>query len=101
ERERLLRQFDAILDSLVLPNGVKKTSFARRLDAALTAFLARPERPPNGSSIRVLDLPSSSGVASLDSRALLASAYDIAEYVLADRYQVVYLDPNSSCVYDG
>ncbi|HEX6749979.1 MAG TPA: class I SAM-dependent methyltransferase [Longimicrobium sp.] len=101
EREALLRRFDAVLDSLVLPNGVAKTTYRRRQNAALAAFLERPERPPDGSPLRVLDLPSSSGASSLDTLALLRTRYPIGAYVLGDLCQEVYLDPETGCVYDA
>lgn len=101
EREALLARFDAIIESLVLPNGVAKTTYRRRQNAALAAFLERPERPADGSPLRVLDLPSSSGVASMDNLALLRTRYDVRQYVLADLCQEVYLDPEAGCVYDA
>ena len=101
EREALLRRFDAVVESLVLPNGVAKTTYRRRQNGALAAFLDRPERPPVASPLRVLDLPSSTGAASLDNLALLRTRYDVRAYVLADLCQDVYLDPAAGCVYDA
>lgn len=100
-RDELMRRFDAVLDSLVLPNGVRKTTYPRRQSGALAAFLARPERPPDGAPLRVLDLPSSSGAASLDTLRLLRARFRVDMYVLADLCQEVWLDDAAGCVYDG
>ncbi len=90
-----------ILDSIVLPNGVRKTTAAERQLNSLKHFLSRPERPPDGSSIRVLDLPSSSGVASVESYNLLCGHYNITSYVLADLCLEVKYDGNRNAIYDS
>jgi len=89
-----------IFDSIVLPNGVRKTTAPGRLRQTLNSFLSRPERPVENSCLRVLDLPSSSGVASVDSYNLLRSHYDIKSYVLADLCLEVQYDPKRKCIYD-
>ena len=91
---------DDIFESIVLPNGVRKTTAAGRQLNTLKHFLSRPERPPDGSSIRVLDLPSSSGVASVDSYNLLCCHYNITSYVLADLCLEVKYDRDRNAIYD-
>jgi SAM-dependent methyltransferase len=93
--------FDEILESIVLPNGVRKTTAAGRQVNTLKQFLRRPERPPEGASLRVLDLPSSSGAASVDSYDLLSGHYSIAAYVLADLCLEVKYDRSRNAIYDS
>jgi hypothetical protein len=91
---------DDIFESIVLPNGVRKTTAAGRQLNVLKHFLSRPERPPDGSCIRVLDLPSSSGIASIDSYNLLSRHYNITSYVLADLCLEVKYDRQRNAIYD-
>ena len=100
-REVLAWRFHDVLDSLVLPNGVRKTTWPRRHQHAVEAFLARADRPPDGTPLRVLDLPCSSGAASRDTRALLERCYGIRTWVLADLCMEVRLDADRGCVYDA
>lgn len=100
ERRTLSERFDAILDALVLPNGVRKTTYARRAQAGLARFLGEQAWRIEKTALRVLDLPSSSGRASLDSYTLLRRFYNIASYVLADICFAVYYDPVRRCVFD-
>src|SRR5277367_1063068 len=72
-RGELGRQFDSIVDQLTMPNGVTKTTFPRRLAHSVRAAISSVQIPR--SEIRVLDLPSSTGIASLDSLALLRERY--------------------------
>ena len=91
---------DDIFESIVLPNGVRKTTAVGRQLNTLKHFLSRPERPPDGSCIRVLDLPSSSGIASVDSYNLLRCHYNITSYVLADLCLEVKYDRKRNAIYD-
>ena len=75
---------EAIFDSVILPNGVRKTTSPGRQLNTLKHFLSRTERPADGANLRVLDLPCSNGVGSIDSHNLLRSHYGISAYVLAD-----------------
>jgi hypothetical protein len=98
-RAALAAQFDAIVDALVMPNGVKKTTYAGRLGEIVSSALAAA-----GSllpaEIRVLDVPSSTGVASLQSHALLSARHRISAYVLGDLYHGILYDPRRRCVFD-
>jgi hypothetical protein len=96
----LSARFDAILDSLVMPNGVRKTTYSRRQEEVLSRVLAHEGCTLNGGAIRVLDVPSSAGTDSLRSYALLSERHPIASYVLGDLcFEIVY-DPRRQCVFD-
>ena len=100
ERERLARQFDGILRGLVLPNGVSKATYAKRQNIVLEGVLADPACGLGTGALRVLDVPASSGIASLDSFRLLNRFYQVRRYVLGDlSFQVLY-DPDRECVFD-
>src|SRR5688572_25792935 len=66
-RPALSVRFDAIVDALVLPNGVRKTTYSRRQEEVLARVLAHEGCKLNGREIRVLDIPSSAGTDSLRS----------------------------------
>jgi hypothetical protein len=99
-RAAILARFDAIVDRLVLPNGVSKTTYLGRHEEMLTKVLAHPKCALNSAGVRVLDLPSSAGTGSLRSYALVAERYPVASYVLGDlSFEIVY-DPRRRCVFD-
>lgn len=100
ERAAIRRRLEAIVDAVVLPNGVRKTTYGGRQAKLLREVLADrscalPQRP-----LRVLDLPASSGAASIASRALLAAAHEVQQYVLGDLSFHLLLDRAHDCVYD-
>jgi hypothetical protein len=97
-RAPLLKQFDSIVDALVMPNAVTKTSYANRLSRSLSAVLSAVPLP--GTEIRVLDLPASTGVASLQSLALLRQRYRVISYVLGDKYHRILYDVRRRCIFD-
>jgi len=99
-RAELTRQLDAIADCLVMPNGVRKTSYADRLGRTVSTILSANRFSLPRSEIRVLDVPASTGVASLQSYALLSERYRIASYVLGDLYHGVLYDKRRRCVFD-
>ena len=90
---------EAIFDSITLPNGVRKTTSPGRQLNTLKQFLSRSERPGDGATIRVLDLPCSNGVGSIDSYELLRGHYGIASYVLADLCLELKYDRERNAVY--
>lgn len=97
-RGELGQQFNSIVDQLTMPNGVAKSTFPRRLahsvrEAITSVQLLRSE-------IRVLDLPSSTGIASLDNLALLQERYRVASYSLGDLYHSILYDPYRKCIFD-
>jgi hypothetical protein len=94
----LSRQFDAIVDQLTMPNGVTKTSYADRYEKALSKVLGRISLPR--SEIEVLDLPASSGIACLNTLAILQKNYRVKSYVLGDLYHKVLYDPVRRCIFD-
>jgi hypothetical protein len=97
-RAHLLRRFDAVVDLLVMPNAVTKTTYANRLTRTLSAVLSAVRLP--GGALRVLDVPASTGIASLQSLALLQEQYAVSSYVLADKYHRVFFDPGRRCIFD-
>lgn len=99
-RAKLASRFDSIVDRLVMPNGVQKTTYAARQTQTLAAVLDSGRARLPGSEIRVLDVPASTGIASLDSYALLSRHYRVASYVLGDLYHVVLYDAQRRCVFD-
>lgn len=98
ERAQLSRRFDSILDAMVMPNAVTKTTYANRLAPSISRALAAVRLP--SSEIRVLDVPSSTGIASLQNLALLQRSYRVTSYVLGDLYHELVYDPRRGCVYD-
>jgi hypothetical protein len=99
-RAALLKRFDAIMDSLVMPNGVTKTTYAQRQDQSLIRILDHDGCKLN-TPIRVLDVPSSAGTASLNMYAILCQRYQVVSYVLGDLYVDVVCDPKRRCVFDS
>jgi hypothetical protein len=97
-RAELSRQFDSIVDALVMPNAVKKTTYANRVTRSLSAVLSAVQLP--NSEIRVLDLPASTGIASLQSLTLLRERYRVTSYVLGDKYHKILYDPRRGCIFD-
>jgi hypothetical protein len=98
QRQQLLDQFDSIVDMLVMPNAVTKTTYANRLAHSLSSVLAAIDLP--NPEIRVLDLPASTGIASLQSLALLRERYRVSCYVLGDKYHRILYDARRRCVFD-
>jgi len=100
DREALTRAFLGIADHLVLTNGVRKTTYAQRQQAALATLLGSPEFRIPSETIRVLDIPSSIGIACLDSLEALERQYRVSAYVMADLYSFVQYDQARECVFD-
>jgi hypothetical protein len=98
KRAQLSKQFDSIVDALVMPNAVTKTTYADRLTNSLSAVLSAVQLP--SPEIRVLDLPASTGVASLQSLALLSERYRVISYVLGDKYHNILYDHRRRCIFD-
>jgi hypothetical protein len=98
ERAQLSRRFDSILDTLVLPNAVTKTTYANRLAPSVARALSAVRLP--SSEIRVLDVPSSTGIASLQNLAILQQSYRVTSYVLGDLFHELVYDPERGCVFD-
>lgn len=99
-REILDERVESIAASLVLANGVRKTTYRERHAAALKRIFDDEQVRVQKSRIRVLDIPSSFGTTSWDSHQALSEHYQIAKYVLADRYWKVLLNPTTECIYD-
>lgn len=100
ERRSCERQFERIMDSLVLRNGVTKTTYAGRHGQLLRRILSDPRVVPERASIDVLDVPSSAGMSSLDIHALLSERFTVTRYVLGDLYFNIHVDSDRQCVFD-
>ena len=99
-RQLLSERFDAIIDNLVMKNGVKKTTYAMRQNRILTNVLNEEKSRLDKNAIRVLDIPSSIGTASLDIYEMLSHQYTISSYLLGDLYFKIYYDQDRGCIYD-
>jgi hypothetical protein len=99
-RDVLDRQCDAIADALVMKNGVKKTTYQGRLCSTLAKFLGDDRCALRKPSIRVLDVPSSMGLASLSNLEMLSRRYLVERYVLGDLHFVIHYDRERECIYD-
>lgn len=97
-RADLSQQFDSIVDQLTMPNGVTKTTHAERYTPSLSAALSVVQLAR--SEISVLDLPASTGIASLKSLALLQRKFRVRSYVLADLYHSILYDSIRRCIFD-
>jgi len=100
QKERHAKQFDKIMDCLVMVNGVQKTTHPLRQHSILAKVLADEQCRPQKSAITVLDVPSSTGVAALDSIAMLSQSYIIRAYVLGDLCFHINYDTGRECVFD-
>jgi hypothetical protein len=98
KRGQLLKRFNSIVDALVMPNAVTKTTYESRLTRNLSAVLSAIQLPR--PDIRVLDLPASTGIAALQMLALLRERYQVVSYVLGDKYHKILYDPEHRCIFD-
>jgi len=92
--------FDKIMEGLAMPNGVQKMTRRLRQHSILAKVLADERCRPRKSAITVLDVPSSSGVAALDSIEMLRQYYTIRAYVLGDLCFHINYDTGRECVFD-
>lgn len=93
-------QFNAIVDNVVMSNGVKKTTYPMRHNTIVSKVLSHEGCRIAKDTIRVLDVPCSIGTSSLDTYKLLAKYYTISAYVLGDLYLRLYYDRRRECIYD-
>lgn len=100
EKSRLSSRYRSILNCIILQNGVTKTTYESRYGHVLAALQNDGRLKLNTSSIDVLDLPSSAGMASIECYDGLRQVYDLRSYVLGDLYWRLYLDEATNCVYD-
>ena len=98
-QEKMEWRLDGIVDRLVMPNGVKKTTYANRLSGILTSALSVVKLEKK--SIRVLELPSSSGSSSIDNINILEKFHALEAYVLGDLFHEILYDPQRQCVFDA
>jgi len=100
DRQKLSDQFNAIIHNLVMPNGVKKTTYSMRQGSILSAIFGEMSCRIPKEHIKVLDIPSSAGTASLNLYEVLTKHYKISSYVLGDLYFKIYYDRERECIYD-
>lgn len=93
----LSARFDEIAVRLVMANGVTKETFADRFESILSRVLSAVQLP---AEIRVLDVPASTGAASLRSIAQLQERHRVVSYVLGDKHHAVLYDQRRRCVFD-
>ena len=99
-RASLANQFDKVVDSLVMKNGVKKTTYSMRQLGILAALVEEERFSCHKEPVTVLDIPSSTGIASLDFYDLLVKFYKVRAYVLGDLYFTVLYDRERECIFD-
>ena len=99
-QELLSQRFIEIVDNLVLKNGVTKTTHFGRQKAILSTIFGGGKPMFETEAIRVLDVPSSIGIASLDTYDFLSQQYKISSYVLGDLCFEVLYDRDRECVFD-
>lgn len=100
KKELLASQFDDIMDNLVMKNGVVKTTYAMRQNSILSGILSERRCRIEKDEIKILDIPSSVGTASLDIFEILREHYTVGSYVLGDLYFRIYYDKSHECIYD-
>lgn len=99
-QELLSQRFIEIVDNLVLKNGVTKTTHFGRQKAVLSTIFGGGKPMFESKTIRVLDVPSSIGVASLETYDFLSQQYKISSYVLGDICFELLYDKDRECVFD-
>ncbi len=99
-QELLSQRFIEIVDNLVLKNGVTKTTHFGRQKAILSTVFGGGKPMFEREAIRVLDVPSSIGIASLDTYDFLSQRYKISSYVLGDICFELLYDRDRECVFD-
>lgn len=100
QRQKLAQQFEDITESLIMKNGVKKSTHPMRQHSILTKVLADPRCRPDKPAIKVLEIPSSIGMTALDNFATLSQHYGIRAYVLGDLFWQLHYDMDRECVFD-
>ncbi len=100
QREKLAWQCKRIVDALVMRNGVSKSTHPMRQNRILMKVLTDTGCRLRTSAIKVLELPSSTGVAALDNYAALSQYYRIRAYVLGDLFFQLRYDTDRQCIFD-
>jgi hypothetical protein len=99
-KNELTSQFERIIDALVLPNGVRKTTYSGRHNAALSSVCTNKAHYLNKDPIKILDIPSSVGLSSIDNYGRLSQYYKISSYTMADQFFEVIFDTKRGCIFD-
>ena len=99
-KEIITGNFERIINSLVLANGVGKTTYKGRHIDILRKIVASDDFIIPNNSIRVLDIPSSVGISSMDMHKILKEKYRIDKYMMADQFFTLLYDRQRGCIYD-
>ena len=100
DRERLAGRINDLANALVLPNGVRRTTYPARTKGTLSAILADERCRLDRQKIRVLDIPSANGIACLGSFEVLNGHYPVECYVMGDLLTRTLYDRDRGCIYD-
>ena len=98
QRQQLAQQFEEITESLIMKNGVKKSTHPMRQQRILTQVLADPRCRLDKPAIKVLEIPSSIGMTALDNFATLSQRHGIRAYVMGDLFWQLHYDMDRECV---
>jgi hypothetical protein len=96
----LAEQFRSIIKFLVMRNGVTKITLAGRHNKILETVLRDDRFRVKQPAVKVLDVPSSVGLSSLDAWDLLTKYYMISSYVLGDLFFTILYDMERGCIFD-
>ncbi|MDT8283262.1 MAG: hypothetical protein RQ982_10720 [Gammaproteobacteria bacterium] len=99
-KSEITRRFVKIVDALVLQNGVRKTTYSSRQNAAMSSLCSGKHKYIDKTPITVLDLPSSVGLSSIDLYKILSEHYEISKYMLADQFFNILYDEDRGCIFD-
>ena len=99
-REQLATRINRLANALVLPNGVRRTTYPNRHDQTLRSIFDDEGCRLDRADIRVLDIPSANGVSSLGSYEVLSQRYRLTRYVLADLLTRTLYDRDRDCIFD-
>jgi hypothetical protein len=92
-------EYEAICHSLVMPNGVRKTTVESR-NTELLRRLWKSEQLPLANPISVLDVGAGFGLDALSTWQFLSEHVDVERYVLADNYTHLLYEPARQLVFD-
>jgi len=97
-KSEIEKKIEIIVDNLVMPNGVKKTTYTNRLSGVISEALCSVRLADR--DLRILDVPSSTGTTSRQTLELLQKQHRVERFVLGDLYHNILYDKRRRCVYD-
>ena len=99
-RELLSERLTKILTGLVMKNGITKRTLPKRNNEIIERVLYDERFRISKDVVKVLDIPSSVGMSSLDTYSILSRHYGISRYVLADLFWKIIYDRDRECIFD-